>query len=139
MSQHSHVSLLEHLCCDIDNCVATLFLCSFFNLCCDPVFNVATAFLLVLVATVFFVLSAFLSRPGKSVATKSCLHLTGFLVAASFLRCNIVYWCSRCLLSRPSFYVVTRIFAFSSSLCHDLVLLCRDKTSLPCVGSTIGT
>ena len=38
MYRHSHVWLLEHLCCDIDNCVATLFLCSFFNLCRDRVF-----------------------------------------------------------------------------------------------------
>ena len=76
MSRYSHVWLLEHLCCDIDNCVATLFLCSLFNLCRDLVFNVAKTFLLVLVAAVFLILSAFLSRSGKSVATESCLHLT---------------------------------------------------------------
>ena len=33
MSRQSDVCLLEPLCCDIDNCVATLFLCSFFKLC----------------------------------------------------------------------------------------------------------
>ena len=38
MSRHSHVWLLEHLCCNIENCVVTLFLCSFFKLCCNPVF-----------------------------------------------------------------------------------------------------
>ena len=37
-------------------------------------------------------------------------------------------------MSRPSFYVVTRLFVFSSILCRDPVLLCRDNTSLPCVG-----
>ena len=47
--------------------------------------------------------------------------------------CDIVYWYSRCLLSRPSFYVATRLFTFSSSLCRNPVLLCHDKTSLPCV------
>ena len=31
MSRQSHVCLLERLCCDIDNCVVTLFLCSFFK------------------------------------------------------------------------------------------------------------
>ena len=36
-------------------------------------------------------------------------------------------------MSRPSFYVATRLFAFSSSLCRNPVLLCRDKTSLPYV------
>ena len=41
-----------------------------------PSFYVATPFLLVLVATMFLVLLAFLLRPGKSVATESCLHLT---------------------------------------------------------------
>ena len=29
---------------------------------------------------------------------------------------------------------MTRLFSFSSSLCRDPILLCRDKTSLPCVG-----
>ena len=39
-----------------------------------------------------------------------------------------------CFLSRPSFYVATQLFVFSSSLCLDPVLLCREKTSLHCVG-----
>ena len=76
MSRHSHVCLLEQLCCDIDNCVATLFMCSFFKLVSRPSFYVTTTFMLFLVATMFLVLSAFMSRPGKSVATESCLHLT---------------------------------------------------------------
>ena len=76
MSRHSHVCLLEQLCCDIDNCVATLFLCSFFKIVLRPSFYVATTFLLVLVETMFLILSAFLSRPGKFVATESYLHLT---------------------------------------------------------------
>ena len=76
MSRHSHECLLEQLCCDIENCVATLFLCNFFKIVLRPSFYVATTFLLVLVATMFLVLSAFLSRPGKSIATKSYLHLT---------------------------------------------------------------
>ena len=38
MSRYSHVWLLEHLCCNIDNCVVTLFMCSFFKLCHDLVF-----------------------------------------------------------------------------------------------------
>ena len=37
---------------------------------------VTTAFVLVLVITMFLVLSAFQSRPEKSVATESCCHLT---------------------------------------------------------------
>ena len=134
MSRHSHVCLLEQLCYDIDNCVATLFLCSFFKIVSRPSFYVMTTFMMVLVATIFLVLSAFLSRPGKSVVIESCLHKTWFLVAASFLCCDIVYCCCICFLSRPSFHVATRLFAFNSSLCHDPVLLCRDKTSLPCVG-----
>ena len=76
MSRHSHVCLLEQLCSDIDNCVATLFLCSFFKIVPRPSFYVATTFLLVLVAIMFLVLSAFLLRLGKSVAIESCLHLT---------------------------------------------------------------
>ena len=76
VSRQSYVCLLEQLCCDIDNCVATLFLCSFFKFVSRPSFYVAIVFLLVLVATMFLVLSAFLLRPGKSVATESCLHLT---------------------------------------------------------------
>ena len=83
MWRRSHVCLLEQLCGDIDNCVATLFLCSFFNFVSRPRFYAMTVFLLVLVATMFLVLSAFLSRPGKSIATESCLHLTWFLIAAS--------------------------------------------------------
>ena len=67
---------LEQLCYDIDNCVATLFLCNFFKFVSRPNFYVAIAFLMVLVATMFLVLSAFLSRQGKSVATESCRHLT---------------------------------------------------------------
>ena len=74
--QQSHVCLLEQLCCDIDNCVATLFMCSFFKFVSRPRFYVATVFLLVLIAINFLVLSAFLSRPEKSVAIESCLHLT---------------------------------------------------------------
>ena len=58
------------------------------QLCCDSVsvqllqIGVATQFVcrdsisVSSVATMFLVLSAFLSRPGKSVATDSCLHLT---------------------------------------------------------------
>ena len=76
MSRYSHVCLLEQLCCDIDNCVATLFLCSFSKIGSRPSFYVATPFLLVLVATMFLVLSASLSRPGKYVVIESCLHLT---------------------------------------------------------------
>ena len=76
MLRHSHVCLLEQLCCDIDNCVATLFLCSFSKIVSRPNFYVATAFLLALVATMFLVLSAILSRPGKSIAIESCLQLT---------------------------------------------------------------
>ena len=76
MSRHSHVCLLEKLCCDIDNCVMTLFLCIFFIIVSRHSFYVATTFLLFLVVTMFLVLSAFLSRPRKSVVTESCLHLT---------------------------------------------------------------
>ena len=76
MLRHSHVCLLEKLCCDIDNCVATLFMWSFFKILSQPSFYVVTAFLLVLVATMFLVLSAFLSQTGKFVTTESCLHLT---------------------------------------------------------------
>ena len=71
-----YVCLLEQLCCDIDNCVATLFLCSFFKIVSRPSFYVATKFLLFLVTTMFFVLSAFLPWPEKSVAIESCLYLT---------------------------------------------------------------
>ena len=134
MSLHSYVWLLEHLCCDTNNCVATLFLHSFFKLCSDPIFMSRHHFCWYFVATMFLVLSTFLSRPGKSVAIESCLHLTRFLVVASFLCCNIIYWFCRFFLWRPSFHVATRLFAFSQSLCRDLVLLCRDKTSFPCVG-----
>ena len=52
--------------------VATQFLC------CDSIF------VLVLVATLFLVLSEFLSRPRKFVAIEFCRHLTRFLVSASF-------------------------------------------------------
>ena len=76
MWRHSHVWFLEHLCCDTDNSVTTLFLHSFFKLSSDLVFYVAISFLLVLVATMSLVLSAFLSRPGKSVAIESFLHST---------------------------------------------------------------
>ena len=76
MSQHSHACLLEQLCCDFDNCVTTLFLCSFLKIASLPSFYIAIAFLLVLVATMFLVLSVFLSRLGKSVVIESCHHLT---------------------------------------------------------------
>ena len=48
------------------------------NLCRDPFFFFfgMTVFLLVFVATMFLELSAFLSRPGKSIMTESCLELT---------------------------------------------------------------
>ena len=46
MSRQSYVCLLEQLCCDIDNCVATLFMCSFFKFMSRPSFYVATVFLL---------------------------------------------------------------------------------------------
>ena len=62
MSRKSYLCLLEQLCCDIDNCVATLFLCSFFKFVLRPSFYVTTSFLFVFVATMFLVLSAFLSR-----------------------------------------------------------------------------
>ena len=70
--------------CDIDNCVATLFLCSFFKFVSRPSFYVVTVFLLVLIETMFLVLSVFPSRLGKSIATESCLHVTQFLVVALF-------------------------------------------------------
>ena len=41
-------------------------------------------FVLVLVATLFLVLSDFLSQPRKFVATELCCHFTWFLIAASF-------------------------------------------------------
>ena len=67
-----------------DNCVAILFLYRFFIFVSRPSFYVTTAFQLVLVATMFLILSAFLLRLRKYVATESCLHLTLFFVAASF-------------------------------------------------------
>ena len=75
---------LEQLCCDIDNCIVTLFMCNFFKFVSRPSFYVATVFLLVFVATMFLVLLAFLLQPGKSIVTEFCLHLTRFLIAASF-------------------------------------------------------
>ena len=71
--------MLSILCHDIlmcvywNNYVATLFLCIFFKFVSRPNFYVATAFLLVFIATKFLVLLAFLSRP---VMTESYLHLT---------------------------------------------------------------
>ena len=41
-------------------------------------------YVLVLIATMFLVLSEVLSRPKKSIAIEFCLHLTYFLVATSF-------------------------------------------------------
>ena len=58
------IVLRQCFCAASSICVATQF------------FYVAKIFLLVLIATVFLVLSAFLSRPGKSVVIESCLHLT---------------------------------------------------------------
>ena len=75
----------------VATCNATLFLCSFFKIVSWLNFYITTAFLLVLIATMSLILSAFLSRPGKSIAIESCLHLTCFLFAASFLWCDIVY------------------------------------------------
>ena len=80
------LSILCHdnlMCVYWNSYVATLtivlphYLCAAFsNLCRNPVYYVATVFLLVLGATIFLVLSSFLSRPGKFVMTESCLHLT---------------------------------------------------------------
>ena len=64
------------MCVYWNNYVATLFLCSFFKFVSQPSFYVVTTFMLVLVATMFLVLSTFLSRPRKSVSTESCSHLT---------------------------------------------------------------
>ena len=64
------------MCVYWNNYVATLFMCSFFKIVSRPSFYVVTAFLLVVVATMFLVLLAFLSRLGKFVTTESCLHLT---------------------------------------------------------------
>ena len=59
---------------------------------------------------------------------------------------NLISYCNFILILRPSLlvlwlflsqlnsYVATKLFAFNSCLCRDSVLLCRDKTSLPCVG-----
>ena len=52
------------------------FLFSFFKLVSRPVFVSRQHFCLVIVATLFLVLSEFLSRPRKSVATEFCRHLT---------------------------------------------------------------
>ena len=68
MPRHSHVWLLEHLCCDTDNCVATLFMHRLFKLCRNPIFYVGTAFMLVLCCSC---VSYIVRIP---IATESCRH-----------------------------------------------------------------
>ena len=46
------------------------------NLCRDPVFMLQQHFCCFLLQQCFLVLLAFLSRPGKSIVTESCRHLT---------------------------------------------------------------
>ena len=66
------IFMLRHqqLCCDNVSCAASS------NWCRDLVFMSRQHFCLVLVATMFLVLLAFLSRAGKYVATESCRHLS---------------------------------------------------------------
>ena len=51
-------------------------MCSFFKFVSRPSFYVAIVFMFILVAIMFFVLLAFLSQLGKSIAIESCLYLT---------------------------------------------------------------
>ena len=56
------------------------------NWCRDQVLMLRQHVCLVLVATMFLVLSAFLLRPEKSVATESCRHLSFVAIRASLSR-----------------------------------------------------
>ena len=132
MLRQSHVCLLEQLCCDIDKCVATYFLCSFFNFVSRPSFYVATVFLLVLVATMFL----------------DCQHSCHDRVLSPL---NLIYCCSFILMLRHSllvlhmFSILTKFLCRNKTFCIQLIfmsrpcLLYRDKASLPCVGIFIAT
>ena len=92
MSQQSYLCFLEQLCCDINNCVATLFFFSFFKFMSRPSSPVVTTFLLVLVAAsfrccdvVYLCCRCFLLRPSLLCHDKTfCIQII-FLSRPSLL------------------------------------------------------
>ena len=150
MSRHSHIWLLEHLCCDIDNYVATLFLCSFFKLCRDPVFMSRQYFCWFLLQQCFLYCQhscrdmESLSRQGL-VAIEPIFLLQLHFDVATTSNCVVdVFYRKQDFMSRQDFlpsahlcvatqfcYVATRLlflvlesFSRYGKVCRDLVHLC---------------
>ena len=117
MSRQSYVCLLEYLCCDIDNCVATLFLCNFFKFVSQLNLYVATTFLLVLVGTMFIVLSAFLSRLGNFFRDR-------VLYPLNLISCyNFILMLRHSLLVLQMFLVATKFLCHDKTFCIQLIFV----------------
>ena len=67
-------AFLKQLCCNIDNHVVTRFQCSFYKLASRPKFSSRDNISVQVMLQHCLVLSVFLSRPKKSVATEACCH-----------------------------------------------------------------
>ena len=134
MLRQFYVWLLEYmlrhrqLCCNIDNCVATMFLCSFFKFVSRPSFYVATASLF-----------------GSCCNNVSCI-VSIYVTTRKVCRdrvlspLNLISCCSFILNLRHSFLVLSmfsivtqflchdRTFLYSASICVVTQSLCRDRT-----------
>ena len=84
--------------CDIDNCVTTLFLCSFFKFVSRPSFYVATTFLLFLITTMF---SCIVNIP---VATRNVCR------DRVLSPLNLIACCSFIMMLRHSLLVFVDVF-----------------------------
>ena len=111
---------LEQLCCDIDNCVMTVFLCSFFKLVPRPSFYVSTTFLF---GSCYNDVSCIVSI---SVATRKVYRHRVLLPLNLISCCNFILILRHSLLVLSMFAIATQ-FVMSrqdlSSLCWNL---CRD-------------
>ena len=135
------------MCGSLNSYVATLtnfvpieFLCSFFKLVLRPSFYVATAFLFWFLLQHCFLYYHNFRRDPESLSRQSFIAtLPDFLLQLHF---GVATWplgvvdvCCR----DPVCYVMTRLFCFQLIFVSRPSLLCRDQTSLPCVGIFFAT